>query len=375
MQGAGTERISMTQMVLIFVTFEIGSSVMVGVAPAAAENAWLAVLCALAGGFVLLSMYLWLVNYGNGKNLYQLFEDTLSRWGALPVAILYIGYFLYMSAVVMRDMIELLDTAVYPASPNEFIAFTFILVIAYILYLGVEVFARTTEMIMPYFMLFFLLMLVLLIINKSIHFSYLRPVLAEGWSPVLKEAFPKILTFPFGESIALTILMSQTKTKGGHKLRNYMWLALLISGAVLTFVAILQVTVLTPDRVKRTVFPLLSVNRYIDVGFLFERLDGVVVFLMMLGLFVKVAAMFYAGLKGVEYVSGVGYRFFAVPVAVLVALTSLLLAGDYMEHITEGLEVVPYYLHLPFQLMLPIILCLLVLWKKRSKRPKTSGGG
>lgn len=373
MQGAVTERISMTQMVLIFITFEIGSSVLVGVAPGAEQDAWLAVLCALVGGFVLLTMYLWLVHYGNGKNFYQLFDETLSRWGAVPVAILYTGYFMYMAAVVMRDMIELLDMAIYPASPNEFIAFSFILVIAYILYLGVEVFARTTEMIMPYFMLFFLLMLVLLVINKSIHLSYVRPVLAEGWSPVLKEAFPKIFTFPFGESVALTILMSQTKNR--HKLRNYMWLALLISGAALTFVAFLQVTVLTPERVKRTVFPLLSVNRYIDVGFLFERLDGVVVFLMMLGLFVKVTAMFYAGLKGVEYVSGLGYRFFAVPVAFLVALTSLLLASDYIEHATEGLEIVPYFLHIPFQVVLPGVLWLLVLWKKRSRRSKTSGGG
>ncbi|MNC21023.1 Spore germination protein YndE [compost metagenome] len=272
----------------------------------------------------------------------------------------------------MRDMIELLDTAIYPASPNEFIAFSFILVIAYILYLGVEVFARTTEMIMPYFMLFFLFMLVLLILNKSIHFSYLKPVLANGWSPVLSEAFPKILTFPFGESIALTILMSQTASL--QKLRKFIWPALLISGSVLAFVAILQVTVLSPARVKRTVFPLLSVNRYIDVGFLFERLDGVVVFLMMLGLFVKVTAMFYAGLKGAEYISGVSYRFLAVPVAILVGLTSLLLASDYMEHITEGLEVVPYYLHIPFQLLLPGALWLLTLWK-RSRRPKASGGG
>lgn len=372
MRETVAERISITQMILIFITFEIGSSVLVGVAPGAAQDAWLAVLCALAGGFALITMYLSLVRYGNGKNLYQLFEEFLSKWGAVPVGVGYISYFLYMAAVVMRDLIELLDTAVYPATPNEFIAFSFILVIAYILYLGVEVLARTTEMIMPYFMLFFLLMLVLLIINKSIHPSYLKPVLADGWSPVLKEAFPKILTFPFGESIALTILMSQTA--GRQKLRKAIWTGLLISGTVLVLVAILQVAVLTPDRVKRTVFPLLSVNRYINVGFLFERLDGVVVFLMLLGLFVKVAALFYAGLKGAEFITGLGYRFFSVPVAMLVALTSLLLANDYLEHIAEGLEVVPYYLHIPFQLVLPGILWLLTLWKRR-KRPEASGGG
>ncbi len=372
MQDMTAERISLTQMVLIFVTFEIGSSVLIGVAPAAGQDAWLAVLCALAGGFLLVTMYLSLVRYGNGRNLYLLYEEFLTKWGAVPLGVGYIGYFLYMAAVVMRDLIELLDTAVYPASPNEFISFSFILVIAYILYLGVEVFARTTEMIIPYFMLFFLLMLVLLVINRSIHLSYLQPVLADGWGPVLTEAFPKILTFPFGESIALTILMCQTD--GQASLRKFVWTGLLISGIVLAFVSVLQVTVLTPERVKRTVFPLLSVNRSIDVGFLFERLDGVVVFLMLLGLFVKVAALFYAGLKGAEYITGVGYRYFSVPVAVLVALTSLLLASDYMEHIAEGLEVVPYFLHIPFQLVLPGGLFLLTLWK-RSRRPKASGGG
>lgn len=372
MQDLAAERISMTQMSLIFITFEIGSSVLVGVAPAAGQDAWLAVLCAMAGAFLLVTVYLSLVRYGDGKNLYFLYEEFLSKWGAVPVGLCYISYFLYMAAVVMRDLIELLDTAVYPASPNEFISFSFILVIAYILYLGVEVFARTTEIIIPYFLLFFLIMLVLLIINRSIHISYLQPVLAEGWTPVLSEAFPKILTFPFGESIALTILMSQTASRA--KLRKTVWAGLLFSGLVLAFVSILQITVLSPERVKRTVFPLLSVNRSIDVGFLFERLDGVVVFLMLLGLFVKVAALFYAGLKGAEYITGLSYRHFSVPVAVLVALTSLMLAGDYMEHIAEGLEVVPYYLHIPFQIVLPGVLWLLTLWR-RKKRPNAIRGG
>lgn len=259
MQHSGTEKVSSIQLMIILISFELGSSI--------------------------------------------------------------VTYFLYIAARVTRDLIELLDTSIYPATPHEFFAFTFLLVIAYILHLGIEPFARTVEILIPYVAGFFVLMLILLIINRSITVSNLYPVLPDGWGPVLRAAFPKVVTFPFGEMIALTVVMAQTEHHG--KLMPLTLSGIAVSGVILAFVSFLQVTVLTSGQVSRNTFPLLSVNRSINVGFLFERLEGIVVFLMMMGIFVKLTIFLYAGLKGIEYMTGRAYRFFLVPVAILVALISM----------------------------------------------------
>jgi spore germination protein KB len=373
MQQTGLEKVSMGQLTILLITFEIGSAILVGVATGAKQDAWLAVCIATLAALALVTVYTSLIRSGAGKNLYEIMEQQLTRKAAIVITLGYVGYFMYIAARIMRDLIELLATSVYPATPNEFIAFTFILVIAYILYLGLESFARTAEILMPYVAMFFAMMLLLLIVNGSIYTSNLLPVLSDGLAPVIKEAFPKVVTFPFGELIALTVIMAQADKP--EKLRKTVWIGVGISGFLLAFVAFLQVTVLTPERVGRTTFPLLSVNRNINVGYLFERLDGIVVFLMLIGIFIKVTVFFYAALKGMEFMAKRPYRLFVVPSAILIALTSLMTASDYMEHLKEGLETVPAFLHIPFQLAFPFILWLIVVIRGQKNKPKPSGGG
>lgn len=359
------ETISMSQLVVILITFELGSAILVGLATEAQQDGWIAVGIATLLALVLALMYITLVKSGEGRNIFQLMEEYTSRSTAIVFTLLYTTYFMYMAGRVMRDLIELLDTAVYPATPNEFIAFTFIPVVGYVLYLGIEPFARTAELMMPYMVLFFALMLVLLIVNRSIQLPNLLPLMPEGFGRIWNAAVPKVLTFPFGELIALTVIMAQVNKP--HMLRRVTLGGIAASGLILVYVSILQITVLTPYRVSRSTFPLLSVNRYINVGYLFERLDGVVVFLMLIGVFIKTSVYFYAGLKGVEFISGRPYRAFIAPGGVLVALASLLCASDYMEHLKEGGEQVVYFLHIPFQLVLPFLLWGIVMLRRKKR--------
>jgi spore germination protein KB len=132
----------------------------------------------------------------------------------------------------------------------------------------------------------------------------------------------------------------------------------------------LKISVLSVDYVARSSFPFLNAVREISLANFIERLDPFVVFIMMLGIFIKVGLFFYGGLKGLEYVFQRPYRQFSFPIGMLVALFSILIAGSFTEHIEEGLEFVPLYLHLPLQIGIPLVLALILMWKKHRKGRK-----
>ncbi|MGW8264489.1 spore gernimation protein KB, partial [Bacillus sp. LR--39] len=47
---------------------------------------------------------------------------------------------------------------------------------------------------------------------------------------------------------------------------------------------------------------------------------------------------------------------------------------NFSEHLNEGLNVVPLYIHLPFQLLFPLFLFIVAVWKKK-RREKSKGTG
>ena len=52
---------------------------------------------------------------------------------------------------------------------------------------------------------------------------------------------------------------------------------------------------------------------------------------MMLGILVKSAVYLYGGLKGLEYVFRVPYRYFVFPISMIVAIFSILTSANFAE--------------------------------------------
>jgi spore germination protein KB len=54
----------------------------------------------------------------------------------------------------------------------------------------------------------------------------------------------------------------------------------------------------------------------------------------------------------------------------VVLLLSMMVAENLPEHLKEGLDIIPMYLHLPFQVIVPFLLLLIAYVRKKSKREK-----
>jgi len=46
---------------------------------------------------------------------------------------------------------------------------------------------------------------------------------------------------------------------------------------------------------------------------------------------------------------------------------SVVVSHNSAEHVYEGIKLVPYILHIPFQIAIPCVLCGIVMWRTRKR--------
>jgi spore germination protein KB len=357
------ENLSLWQLFVLTLNFELGSAIIVGLGNEAKQDAWVAILIATIYGILLVGGYTFLIKKGSGKNLYEIMEMAIGKAASSVVTIGYVIYFFYITSRVLRDFGELMTSAILPNTPLEVISLTFMLLITYIIYLGLENLGRLTELFTPYILLFIGITCFLLIIGGEFTFKNLQIPFQDGTMPIAKAIFPTLMGFPFGEMIVFTVVISYT-SRWNYAGKIGM-LAVGIAGFILTIATLLQIGSLGVDQRVRSNFPLLSAIRNVSIATFIERLEAIVVFLLMLGIIVKVSLFFFTGLKGLEHVFRVPYRPLVFPMGMLVTIYSITISENFAEHIEEGVKFVPLYLHIPFQLGFPALTLLLLLWKQR----------
>ncbi|MFE8701388.1 endospore germination permease [Cytobacillus sp. FJAT-54145] len=364
------ENLSLWQLFIVIFIFELGSAAVVGIGGEAKQDAWIAIAVATVLGIGLVAFYIILLSMVPGKNLFEVFCFCFGKWLGKLISLMYVIYFFYIAARVLRDFCELIASSIFEETPIEVIAISMILVVSYMLYLGLEVLGRASEIFIPYLFSFIIIIGIFILFSGEMEFTNLLPVLPEGLGPVFKAVFPSILTFPFGELIAFTILFPAiTKRK---KVLPVGILAVLVSGLVLIYNSIVQIATLGPEMKERSNFPLLSAAREISLLEFIERVDLIIVFIVMYGIIVKVGVFFYGGLKGLELIFNRSYRAMIVPIGTLIAFFSIEVSHNFAEHIQEGLEVVPMYFHVPFQIIIPMLVFPILYWKVKKQQKEKS---
>lgn len=365
------ENISLSQLLTLLINFLLGSAIVVGIGGDAKNDAWIAIALASFIGIGIIWFYHLLINMLPEKNLFQLLEYCLGRKAAIVLALFYSVYFFYISSRVVRDFGELIASAIMPNTPIEVTSVTFSLLMGYVVYLGIECLARTSEIFTPYLFTFFLLLTIFLFSSGNASVEQIQPILGNGLWPVLHTALTDISFFPYGEMIVFTVFLANVTNKK-YRLR-ISFIGVAVATVLLVSLSLLMVMTLGTDSMLRSNFPLLSAARNVSIGNFIERIDALVVFIMMLGIFVKGTIFLYGGLKGLEYIFNLPFRYFALPFSLIVALFSILLAIDFSDYIQEGLKLVPYYLHLPFQFVIPLFIFVLLLWKQRKGKQTKAG--
>lgn len=360
------EKISLWQLYILIICFQIGSATLVSIGDEAKQDAWIAIMIATLFGIGIILFYTYLLSKLPNKNLFEIFVFCFGKWIGKFFTLLYVIYFFYISARVLRDFCELLVSTIFETTPLEVISITMMFIVIYILQNGLEVLGRTSEVFFPYVVTFILITGLGIWLSGELEINNLRPILGEGVQPVIKAIFPQLITFPFGEVITFMIVGAYI---GSEKhIGKVSAAAVFTSGLILTYGSFIQIATLGADLKERATFPLLSASRTISLLNFIERVDLIIVFFVMFGIIVKVSIFFYGGLKGLELITNKPYRSMTVPMGTLIAFISVVISHNFIEHIEEGLRFVPLYMHLPFQFAFPLLMLPILLWKTKEKK-------
>ncbi len=170
-----------------------------------------------------------------------------------------------------------------------------ILVVIYTVFKGIEVVARTGELLFVIMIMLAFFLFLLIAISGLIDVSNLRPAFEDS-SKVLNTVFTETLYVPFGEIIVFTMIfpyLNQAKKMGKTGVA-----AISITGAALAFTTVLNISVLGVPLIERSLFPLLTTIQSIQVGGFLQRLDVIFILALVIGGFFKVTVYTYCAVIG-----------------------------------------------------------------------------
>ncbi|WP_051633545.1 GerAB/ArcD/ProY family transporter [Bacillus sp. UNC41MFS5] len=281
------EKISNGQLFTIIFLFEMGTAIVLPVGLVSHRAVWLSIILASIGGILLYLLYHYLSSEYPDLSLSGYAQKILGKYIGWFVSFIYIIFFIYFCSRDLRETGDLLTSSVYSETPFLVIVTLLIIVVIYALNKGIEVLARTAEIYFLVLIIFGFFVYLFIIVSGIVKVENLVPLLEEGWKPIIENAYPAILMFPFGEMICFaSIFPNLNNLKSGRKTGIS---ALTLSTIVLAFTHAIEISVLGESRYGRSAFPLLLTIQKIELGDFLQRLDMLAVLALIVCVFFKIS--------------------------------------------------------------------------------------
>ncbi|SEO88210.1 GerAB/ArcD/ProY family transporter [Paenibacillus sp. OV219] len=352
--------------------FELGTAVVIPVGMDAKQDAWIVTLSGCLIGMTFFSLV-----FGG---LYRLYPDMPLTAYTRRIAGSFLGwligfgyllYFMYIASRNIRDFIDLLTAAAYDATPMFALGAFMMVAVGYIISLGIEVFGRTAFIFFLLCCFVFMFIVALVLLSDLSDFHRIEPILGEGWRPIWSALLPTGLTFPFGEMVVMSMFLPYLNKK--YKAVRITAGAMAFSAILLCIATFVNISVLGIEIASRSTFPLFTSLSRLRLAEIVQRLDSVVLFLLIITSFFKIGTFMFASVLAAQDLFKISnYKTLVMPIGVIVLLTSLTIAGNLTEHLKEGLKIVPYYMHLPMQFAIPVCLLLLGLIRRAFRRSRSA---
>ncbi|SHJ71696.1 GerAB/ArcD/ProY family transporter [Propionispora hippei] len=366
-------RISNYQIFCLLVMHSLGSSTIFALGIRAKQDAWLVVLSGLVLGFGIIWLHTELQKHYPENNLTEINAAVLGKFLGSLVTLSFAGYFIWVSTLNFSEFAELIGITILPDTPILAIQCTFILLIIYLTYNGIEVLARMSEFLMPIVMLSLILMYGLTVISGNAHLLELQPILANGIKPVLAEVYPSFSTFPYGEDVVF--LMFYCYSNNTKLIRKYAFSAIFLLGASLVASTILIIAVLGVPLAAATTIPLIEVVKMINIGNIITNIDAIAVIVIFVGGLFKAMLFFYGSVLALTTLLKLKRKRVIIAMAIFLVWINLTAIPNFVFHRFIGISFGNSYIHELYTIYLPLMLLIITWLKAFNSKLKTAGDG
>ncbi|HEX2946927.1 MAG TPA: endospore germination permease [Clostridia bacterium] len=356
------EQITDKEGIVLVITFIIGSTLIIGIAGDAKNDAWIAGIIGLIMCIPMLLVYSRILSLFQGKDLFEILDLILGKIFGKFVSIIYILYSFHLGALVLRNFGEFMNTSALPETPLFVSMFCLGLVIIAGVRLGIEVLGRTTTYFVP--IILFILLLVQIFGISQLHFDHIKPVLGNAPSQIMKGAF-SAFSFPFAETVIFIGIFSSLKTKKSN-VKVYLTGAF-ISGAIIIITSARNILILG-NMLGSFYFPSYEAVSRISIGDFIQRIEVTDALVFVYGVFIKSSICLLVACKGLGRLFNLkDYRSIVIQLGLLMIYFSYIVYDNIMEMRYWAFKVYSYYAF-PMQVILPIMIWIIAEIKARRKK-------
>ncbi|CAB3390902.1 GerAB/ArcD/ProY family transporter [Kyrpidia spormannii] len=317
-----TQQLSRVQFVMLSIWLFLGTGFLTlpfAIGQFTVRDAWIVPFLFIPQGVIVAGVITWFRQTFPGQSLVEGCHTAFGPWWGRIPSLWFLIMTLVVECFVLREVGLFLTTTVLPSTPEYVVDMVFMIPVGYAVYQGVEVIGRMGETITPIGMGITLIMSLLSMQYADL--SHYHPVLADGWTPVLRGS---IVVWMYAWLLIFVLQLGGAVQRAGKDL--LMAVLIITLGG---FIAEPTITMVLGPSAAYSLYPILEVVRTIRIADFLERLDTFYVMGVVTGIFLQCSLIHYAFATGVgQWIGLRSYRPVVWSGAALVWVGSIFLIRD-----------------------------------------------
>ncbi|MGQ3479805.1 GerAB/ArcD/ProY family transporter [Paenibacillus sp. TY11] len=371
----GQIKISARQLMVLTALYTVGSAILVipsGMALVAKQDAWIAALVGVGAGLLILYLYSKVASLYPEMTLIEIMETLLGKWLGKAVGLLFFTtLFINAPAPVLFYLGNFMTTQMIPETPILAVNILFALIIFFAVRLGLEVLARSAELMFPLFILLYISFAGLVVSN--IKLENIQPVLEAGVGPIWPAALSFVSTVFIPHIVFLMFFPASVNRP--EQARKAFFTGSLIGGLILVVVVALTILVLGPDLTARNIYPSYTLAKKISIGNFLQRIEAIMATMWFISLFFRITLYMHSTVTAIGQIFRLkNDRQLVLPLGIILVVMSIIVYPNVPYQQTYDTKTwVPYALSIGLFFPL-LLLCIHVIRKLWSKKRTDSKG-
>jgi spore germination protein KB len=355
-------KITPRQLGMLVFLYTVGTTILVipsGLATTAKQDAWIGGLFGICFGLLILWLYAALWRLYPNKTFVGICETVLGKYVGKILSLVYVFYSFIGASTVLFYLGNFFKIQFIPQTPIQFINALFAIIVVMGVRMGIEVISRTAELMMPWFIILFGVLVFTLL--PAINTDNLQPVFESGVKPLVSAGLSFAGT-AFLPIIFMFVIFPSVQNP--VQARKSFFKASIIGGLCVVLVTLLCILILGSNISSRSMFPSFALVKKINIGNFLQRIEALMAGLWFITTYFKTTIYFFSGVSSLaEILKMKDYRFITLPLGMIMVVSSLIVYPDivYMQK-WDSTIFIPYILTIG--IFIPLVIVVAGLVKK-----------
>ncbi|ACV63359.1 spore germination protein [Desulfofarcimen acetoxidans DSM 771] len=345
------QSISNKDLMFLIISFLIGTAIM-QITPAlvkeARQDAWLSLLISMILSIVLAKLLISLQRLFPNQSLIQYSVNILGYPIGKAISGIFLWFAFFLSALILRNIGDFVQALILPHTPLVIIHTIIMIIIAYAIRSGLEVFTRVIIIILPLSILFFLIISTLNL--PQLEINRIVPFMENGYKPLIRGAIVGV-SFPFGEILIFSMILFQTNHSKQYD--KFIIYGIIFAYIFLVLSILRTISALGVESTIRYIYPIIETV---------QESSSILTILVTLNWFAfafsKLSICFYALTSGLaQWFNIKYYQAIVTPMGVIIIAFSTFMYSNYTEEVYYAYKINPYF-KIPIEFGIPFLLWL-----------------